>query len=318
MGKKTLLCVITLSFILGCTTTPIIQQQNITQVKHPYKASEKAEVSNILSKIEERNRTLEDSPEWIEKSYEELPIRKLSSISEKGYEYFKRYLDNGAVYIIVHPAYYPFFQYHKLPSDPQKEDYKNNVVERFLSVKHQSLKLAVLQAQERRMRDFLEYKSTEEKLIILILAKNYSNAKGYTYKGELNEYMRYLNEVTNSSRSVIYVDSRSSSRGYPSEEDAIRLVEFLLSIKPEKVLIGGAYIGRCLEDFYTDFIEIYGEKSVYMVPELSDVSPSDLNDKLSSSLLMLDGSINTEVATRNLSLAVYSAQDVRPNILNLP
>ncbi|MBI4824043.1 MAG: hypothetical protein HY805_07435 [Nitrospirae bacterium] len=314
---KTLLCVIALCFICACATKiPVVIQKDIEVIRHPLQVSEDEKSVSILKAIEERNRTIEDDPSWIKNSYTGLNIRSLRTIAEKEYSEYKKYLDNGTVYIIVHPAYYPFFQ-HKKFADEDGEFSKGNVVERLLSIPAQNLIFSVLQAQERRMRDFLEYKSTEEKLIIIILPRNYQKYSGYIYKSGPDEYTRYLNEVTNESESVFYLDSRTSTRGYLKEDDTIKLVEFLAAINAKKVLIGGGYVGRCLEDFYVDFSETYGTDSLYMVPELSDISPKELNGHLAVSLLKPDGTIDILTATENLKSNIYGAQDIRPNVMNL-
>jgi len=303
-------------FISACATTPrAIPQADIERVKPPLSGSN----SEILAKIEERNRLIEDDLNWIISSYEGLKIRKLNNLSEREYSKYSKYLDNeGAVYIIVHPAYFAFFQYRGLPQTSSEQEEKKNAVERLLSIPPPDINFSVLQAQERRTRDFLEYKSTEEKLLILILPHNYQEFKGYSFKKRPDEYTRYLNEITNLSDSVLFLESKTANRGYLRESDMVRLIEFLLNIGAKKVYLGGGYIGRCLEDFYIDLTDAYGSEDVYIVPELSDVSPKELTKSLASSLLMPDGTINKEVATKNLHTDAYGAQEVRPRLRNLP
>jgi hypothetical protein len=220
----------------------------------------------------------------------------------------------------VHPAYFPFFHYPKRLSDTPKEGFysKQNIIEKFLALPPPDRRFAVLQAQERRTRDFIEFKSTEEKLIIIIIPKNYHRYSRYTYRKGPDEYMRYLNEITNFSKSVLFVESRSANRGYPSEEDTIRLMEFLLSIGAKKIYIGGGYIGRCLEDFYAEFTEEFGRKGIYLVPELSDISPREISNSLAKRILTPDGRIDIAVATTNMKRDVYNVQEVSSDIINLP
>lgn len=319
MGEKALLCGIALMLLASCTLSPAIVQPDISKIRPPSKSFDE----QIISSIEQRNRTLEDDPKWIENSYGPLGIRKLNTIAEKEYENYKKYIDNGSVYVIVHPAYYPFFHFggmayrSNLNSGISDGQQKENAIEEFISIPPSDVRFSLFQAQERRTRDFLEYKSTEEKLVILILPRSHATFARYAYKGGPDEYVRYLNEVTNSSKSIIYVESQSATRGQLREEDSLRLAEFLLAVSPTRVLVGGGYIGRCLEDFYVDFAESYDADSLFMVPELSDISPKELSKKLARSLLMPDGSINAQTATANLINDAYKAQDIQPNIMNL-
>ena len=130
--------------------------------------------------------------------------------------------------------------------------------------------------------------------------------------------MRYLNEITNFSESVLFIDSRSPNRGSISEADAMRLVEFLLSVNAKNVYVGGSYVGRCLEDFYALLTREYGSEGIYVVPELSDVSPREINSAIATELLKPDGSIDKIVAKRLMQNDVYQVQEVIPQLLNLP
>lgn len=323
-----ILCTILfLSGLSSCASslTPIAQI-DIETVRSPYFAgsnnpSDPSKPDGILAAANKRNSTIEDGPDWIKQSYDGLRIRKLSSIPEKEYEKYRQYLDGENVYIVIHPGYYPFFQYQKIPGiDPDgtsNPNHKMNAVERFLALPPKDMKFSVLQAQERALRDFIEYKSTEGKLIILVLPKNYTKYNGYTYKNGPDEYMRYLNEVTNFSKSVIYIESRSPVTGYMTEEDSLRTREFILAVGAKTVLLGGGYIGRCVEDFYVDFVEENGQDNVFVVPEISAVSPRELTGKVANSLMSPDGTINTANATKNLINMIYDSQDLRPKVMNL-
>lgn len=280
-----------------------------------------AERGEILRKIEERNRRIEDDPKWIEKSYEGLMVRRLTNVSEKEYDTYKKFLDNGAVYIIVHPAFFPFFHdFRRLSRAKEGEGpySKRNVIEKFLSLTPKDYVLSMLQAQERRTRDFIEFKSTQEKLVILVVPTNYYKYKGYVYRKYADEYMRYLNEISNLSKSVLFVESKSPNRGYVSEDNSIRLMEFLLSIKADEIYLGGGYIGRCLEDFYKYITEDYGSEGIYLIPELSDLSPNELTNAIARELLKPNGEINSIRLTQLLKQDVFKVQEVTPKILNLP
>lgn len=316
--KKALPCVILLIFLSSCATimSSPVAQTDIETIRLPYEyMSANPNLFDTINTVNKRNRAVEDDPKWIEESYQWLKIRKLNSIPEKEFEQYAKFLDKDSVYIIVHPAYYPLFQYKKIPSNDATV--KLNAVDKFLSITPPDIRFTALQAQERYLRDFLEYKSTEGKLIILVMPKNYGRYKGYTYKEGPDEFMRYLNEVTNYSKSVVYIESRSAVTGFMTEEDSLRLREFLLSIGAKTILLGGGYVGRCLEDFYVDLSEDQGSDNIFIVPELSSVSPRELSAKLSASLVKPDGTIDIERATLNIRTAAYDSQEFKPNVQNL-
>ncbi|MCK4911585.1 MAG: hypothetical protein KAR83_08070 [Thermodesulfovibrionales bacterium] len=278
-----------------------------------------SEVSNILKDVETRNKEVEDKPEWIDMSYEGLMVRRLNNVSEREFPKYKKYLDGGSVYVLVHPGFFSFFHYpRKLRRGSPDDVSEFNIVELLLKRRAKSAEFALLQAQERRTRDFLEFKSTQKKLLIVIIPMNYKEYSGYTYRKDRDEYMRYLNEITNFSESVLFVESRSPNRGYLSDDDALRLVEFLLSVDAKIVYIGGSYVGRCLEDFYTLLTREYGSEGIYVVPELSDLSPREINGKIATQLLRPDGSIDKAVAMKQMRDDVYSVQENIPKMLNLP
>jgi len=314
-SEKTLFWVIALSLFTACASDIAVTQRNPALIRPPVSvpAGDPA-VGALINAIEGRNMTAEDSPEWIKESYAGLKIRSMNTIAEKEFDQYAKYLDHGTVYFIVHPAYFPFFQLG-LPAGGVDE--KQNVIERFLSAKPVSAKFAALQSQERELRDFLEYKSTEGRLIILVLPKNYMKFKAYRYRNGPDEYARYLNEATNGSDSVIYMESRTATRGYLHEETLIRLLEFLLAINPSRVVVGGGYVGRCLEDFYTDMVENFDPEKVFVAAELAAVSPKELSNKIAGRLLKGNGDIDADTAADLLRSGAYDAQEVRPNVVTL-
>ncbi len=278
-----------------------------------------SKINDILIEVEVRNKEVEDDPAWIEKSYEGLMVRRLTNVSEREFPKYKKFLDEGSVYILVHPGFFSFFHYpRKLRRSASDDLSEFNVVEMLLKRRTKSAEFALLQAQERRTRDFVEFKSTQKKLLIMVIPQNYKEYSGYTYRKNLDEYMRYLNEITNFSESVLFVESRSPNRGSLSDDDANRLVEFLLSVDAKTVYLGGSYVGRCLEDFYTLLTREYGSEGIYVVPELSDISPRELNGAIATELLKPDGSIDKLVAKRLMQEDVYQVQETIPRMLNLP
>jgi hypothetical protein len=278
-----------------------------------------SEVNAVLKEVEDRNKSVEDDPEWIGRAYGGLLVRRLTNVSEREYHKYQKYLDEGAVYVLVHPGFFSFFHYpRKLRSNTATESSEFNIVEMLIKRRPKTAEFALLQAQERRMRDFIEFKSTQKKLLIVIVPRNYRNYSGYTYRKGKDEYMRFLNEITNLSDSVLFVESRSPNRGYLTDEDAIRLVEFFLSINVKRIYVGGSYVGRCLEDFYTLLTKEYGNEGIYMVPELSDLSPREVNGDIALGLLKSDGSIDKDVARRYMKTDKYSVQETIPHIMSLP
>lgn len=317
-------CAIVLSMTaVGCATGPSlssIARYEATTVMAPVGTTfmDRAEVERVLDEVKKHNRHVEDSPDWVKRAYSGLMVRRLTNVSEAEYPKYREYLDNGVAYVLVHPSFFPFFHYPKKLVDNTSDNLsQKNVVERLLEQEPTSFEYALLQAQERRMRDFIEFKSTQQKLLIIVVPRNYHRYAGYTYKRGRDEYMRYLNEITNLSPSVLFVESRSPNRGYLTEEDAVKLMEFLGTINAESIYVGGGYVGRCLEDFYGLLTEEYGNQGIYVVPEISDISPREINQALAAALLQNDGGISVELATNVMKRDVYRVQESIPILKNL-
>jgi hypothetical protein len=270
----------------------------------------------ILHSIEERNRTIEDDPRWIARSYERFFIKGLHEINEEDYPSYARFLDNGSVYIIVHPAYYTFFQKSLFPVEAEDSISPENELERLLNEKSLSPKTSLIKAQEKSLRDFLEYASTTKRLIILILPGGYKNYPAYRFKGQRDEFRRYINEVTNESESVIYLYSKKPNRGLLSEKDTARLLKFLSVIRPKMILIGGGYLGRCLEDFWRTMEPYYSDR-LYLVPELVAISPSDMSIFQARSMLRSDGTIDIDKLTKNIKENNIGNQEIQPRVRNI-
>ena len=184
--KTTLLWVISLITAAGCSVSlsemtryeasEILPPVGSVDIDHEI-------VDEIIEKVEERNSSVEDDPEWIKRAYTGLMIRRLVNVPPNEYKDYKQYLDNGSVYIMAHPAFFPFFHYpKKLVDNTSKTISKQNVVEKLLELNPKNFEFAALQAQERRTRDFFEFKSTQEKLIIIVVPRNYYRYTGYTFK----------------------------------------------------------------------------------------------------------------------------------------
>ncbi len=282
----------------------------------------------IINSIEERNRTIEDDPKWIKRSYEVFMIKGLHEIDEKDYPSYRRFLDNGSLYIIVHPAYYTFFQRPPLPISDDVSTFetafssvvtplpKENELERLLREKNFSPKTALIKAQEKSLRDFLEYASTTKRLVILVLPGGYKNHAGYKFKALRDEFRRYINEVTNESESVIYIYSSRPNRGVLTERERVRLLRFLSAIKPGRILLGGGYLGRCLEDFWRTLEPFYSER-LYLVPELIAISPSDISFFTAKSILRSDGTVDIKRLTKNIRENNIGNQEIHPRLRSI-
>ncbi|MDA8106800.1 MAG: hypothetical protein M0Z71_15660 [Nitrospiraceae bacterium] len=294
-----------------------------TKISSPYKADEAAKeeaklhIKTVIKAIEERNFKVESNPEWKTKAYEQFMIKRLTSLDEGDYEKYARYLDGGAVYIIVHPAYYTFFNSDGAFPGPAPEFTGQDAMESFLSEASYSPKMTLMKAQEKRLRDFLEYMSTEKKLVILILPRKYEEFPAYRFRQSRDEYKLYINEATNESESVLYLYSRKSNRGTLAERDKRKLLKFLYEIKAKEVLIGGGFVGRCIEDFFKDIEQSFSDDRVFLVPEITAISPADVSSGVASDMLNSDGTINISKLSANIQGNVVGNQEIIPRIRNI-
>jgi len=311
MGLKRITGMIAiLSLIVSCAPT-IKREMDASFFKNDPSITS----TDILEKVEERNRTIEDNPLWISRSYQRFFIKSLSEIKEEDFPTYRRYLDNGSLYIIVHPGYYTFFT-SSTPLAPQNTISLENELDRLLERPSLSPKTTLIKSQEKALRDFLELASTAKKLVILILPGKYWKSPAYKFNGYQDEYKRYINEITNESESVIYLYSKKTNRGYLRKRDMRRLLRFLGSVNPQSILIGGGYLGRCVEDFYKRLEAYYSDK-LYIVPELVVISSSDIGFFQASKMLRPDGRVDIEVLTRNIRENNIESQSIQPRLKNL-
>ncbi len=291
-----------------------------TAIRSPFPsddAERRRHNEELLSRIEERNATVEHDLEWRRHAYEKFLVKNLHEIDEHEYEGYARYLDSGAVYIIVHPAYYTFFQSGDSSSYENRSLLSDsNAVDRLLSEPVYFSTTKLIRAQEKMLRDFLEYMSTDRRLVILILPGGYQEYAGYRYRKASDEYMRFINEVTNESASVLYVYSKKPNRGTLADHEKKALMKLLIAVKAKEILVGGGYMGRCLEDFYKEMVQYYGER-LYVVPEITAISPVDVSYGDASDVLLPDGTIDTVKFSQRLRTQLTGSREVRPNMKNL-
>jgi len=292
----------------GAIQPPVMIGQDLDESVRKHAAS-------VLEEIMTRNLKVEGDAAWIQESYRKFRIRNLAQIKENEYAGYSKYLDGGTVYVVVHPAYYAFFHDGAAEIRPEGSGLsRKNALDTFLGETAFSSRMRLIRTQEKSLRDFLEYMSTEKRLVLLVLPRGYSSYPAYQYRSGNDEYMRYLNDVTNESDSVIYLYSKKPNRGNLTEKDRKRLIKFLSSIRANAIYIGGGYAGRCVKDFYKDMAQYYEEDKLYLVPELVTVSPSDISADLASDLLRQDGSVDISRLSETIETNAFNNQDISPKL----
>ena len=248
-------------------------------------AQKKTDISRVMEAAERRNQEIEKKTEWIAGAYQGLGIRKLNDILPRQYQEYRKYVDNGAVYIFVHPAYYLFFHEKKPRVLRADDDFTNSVMDIFLSESYDNTVTRLEQEQQKNEKNFIEYLTTEGKLVILVLPRDYRRSSNYGYTDGPDEYARYLNEIANSSPSILFMESETSGSGKLLSDDLIPLLSLLEATEATSVLIGGGYVGRCQKEFYT-YVTNFAISGTYsIVPELSTFSPEDVSEKMASQFL---------------------------------
>jgi hypothetical protein len=235
--------------------------------------------------VEPDDDTLREHAGEIGRLYGRLKILSLDDIPEERYAEYKRYVNNGAAYVIVHPSYYLFFHNYnkkKVVVERPRWNFSKNTVDIFIDEypAGKSKILNYMKEMERRERDFLKKASARERLVILVLPPDYLNHPEYPYR-KLDEFARYINEATGGSPSVIYLDSESHKRGFLTFDTAPRLNRFLKAAEVKTLLLGGGYVDLCLKDFYESALNLKDIEKVEIVQELSVDSPDYLREERS-------------------------------------
>ena len=153
-------------------------------------------------------------------------------------------------------------------------DFSKNIVDIFVEdyPAGKSKIISRMKESERRERDFIRKASSRGRLIILVLPPDYQNHPEYPYR-KLDEFARYINEVTGASPSVIYVESESYKRGYLTFAAMPRLNRFLKVNEVKSLLVGGGYVDLCLKDFYEQAANLKDMEKVETIQELCTDSP---------------------------------------------
>lgn len=271
-------------------------------------------ISSVMDAVEKRNLDVEKDPLWISWAYSKLDIRKLQDVPAASYGEYAKYIDsNKSVYIFVHPSYYLFFHSKKPQVARPALDLKDSLVDLFLKGSPQKAVLRLEQEQQRNEKNFLEYLTMDEKLVILVLPRNYRAATSYTYMNSKDEYTRYLNEIANGSPSILYMESESASVGRLLSDDLVVLLSFLEAVGAKSVLIGGGYVGRCQKEFYSYVTRYSFGSSYFIVPELSTFSPDDVTEATAGSFFE-----NDRINLKTCSEFVLNKTPSNTNLQHLP
>jgi hypothetical protein len=78
------------------------------------------------------------------------------------------------------------------------------------------------------------------------------------------------------------------------------LMTFLDDLKIRTIVLGGGYVGRCLDGFYDTMLDTFGYDHIYMVPEIVAVSPLDITGRWGRNLITRSGKLNLLQLHRNL------------------
>ncbi len=198
-------------------------------------------------------------------------------------------VNNRNVVFMVHPGYSLFFRSR----------------ERNL---HSEVKYDLLKLQLDNETASIRKMAQAGQTVILVIPGNYQRESiaplSYTY---------FLNSLAEGSRSVSYIYSESASSGTLSMDSMVTLYRYLQNMRVDRVLIGGGYIGRCEREFYSQLATYIDNIRSYIVPELSSVSPDDIDDK--EARAMLDGLLMQDFTPIRRFIEVRSQRS--PNVVSL-
>ena len=301
-----LLCAVPslLAFAPGCATAPSSPSAQV------FSDATIADARSVFSRIDEENRTTKRSSAWIGQAYGPLLVRNYRSLDADATQRLRSTVKDQEAYIIVHPAYYTFFMhdYEKVPvaDDTGAGFPTRNLAERLRdALPGDQVNYRVMWEQERLIRDFLEYMASKQRLVLLVLPHDFRSTAVYHSPRGLDEYVRFINEVTDGSPATLYLESITWDTGTVSAEEARNLRDFLSALGVQRILLGGGYVGKCLDNFYESLRTVYPYDDVSFVPELTSISPRDMaSDKLR--FLRSDGRLNMKVVRRYFDKAGFT------------
>jgi hypothetical protein len=271
MRTRTLLPLLLLPVVLACSAIP---------VPSPGAHTEQDRQGTVYSGLDERNRTVKKSDAWLRQAYRSIGIRSLRDIPASDYARYRQYVPRGSVTIIVHPAYFPFFDTWSVT--PIETDYtkglpSKNVVERISDrLRPTDVAYLVAREQERIIRDFVEFLSAEQHLLVLVLPRDYRAHLTYGRIDEYDEYARYINELTNGADNIVYLESAAHDSGYLRDDDLSMLTAFLDAAGAGTILLGGGFLGTCLDNLGASLRKSYSHEDIWYVTDLTTLSPADI------------------------------------------
>ena len=287
--RPTVLIAALLALSLGCAPAMTASER--------YRERESAHVRMVFARIDEQNRTEKKTAAWLAASYASVGIRNIRDISPQEYASYGRYVPNGDVYLIVHPGYFPYFDKWDIPRPPA--DYSGgypaqNTMERVTAdLPKGDVIYRSAREQEKVLRDFLEFQSLEQGLVVLILPRDYQKNTTYGQVAGYDEYARYLNELTNGAGNIVYIESDTHYSGKLRDDDLRVLLHFLKAVGARTLHLGGSFMGRCLDGFYGSLRTSMFSQDLSFVLELTAFSPTDMKaDKVS--LLTSAGTLSIE------------------------
>jgi hypothetical protein len=259
---------------------------------------------DLVAGINERKKLHKKSPDWLKESYRSLKIKRLNEVPPEEYAGYAKFVNalDPSVYIIIHPAYYAFFMNDSVLSSRSDLEVSpsKNIVERFCSRFFLDPEPRMMQEQEKCIMDFLEVVSAEKRLVILVLPRDYQRQLSYGYLEGHDEYVRFINEVTDMSEAVLYVESLEYNSGYLGEADLTSLSNLINSVGARKIMLGGEFAGRCLNNAYASLLRKFDPKDIYVVPEITAATYKDILATPVSALFTADGMINFGELSRSL------------------
>jgi len=236
------------------------------------------QVQKAFAVIDARNRTVKRSKPWLSKAYRAITVDELGRVPQDRYADYGTYAPDGKAYIIVHPGYFPFFDAWSVT--PITTDYsgglpRKNVVERIADrLRPIDVAYQVTLQQERIIRDFIEFLSVEKRLLILILPRDYRRHLTYGLVPGYDEYARYLNELTNGAENILTLESDAPDNGFLRDADLDRLAALFDAAGVDSLLLGGGYLGTCLDNLTASLRKRYDHEQISFVTDLTMVSPA--------------------------------------------
>jgi hypothetical protein len=163
-------------------------------------------------------------------------------------------------FVFVHPAYSVFFR------DPGKDDLSQ-------------VKFDLMRMQFELEKQKIVERAGSGNVVIIVVPGDYASESFAP-----TAYVSYLNSITGD-RKVYYVLSETASSGTLPVNDMVALYVFLQSSGARKIMIGGGFIGRCQREFVSQLTNYIDKSMTIIVPELSTISPDDINDKEATRIL---------------------------------